>query len=319
MFCHFHFHGACEEETMPGGPQVTSWCFTINNPTTLLDVGEDTLVRYAIYQLEIGESGTEHFQGYIEFKRSCKLGRVKRALDDNTAHCEPRKGSQLEAIAYASKADTRIDGPWTYGEPSGGQGTRMDLVQLKKDLDDGMAMKDVAASHFSTFLRYNKGIQLYRSLCEAVPTHRDLDVVLYYGPTGTGKSFSASLYGEEAYWRSSSTGQYWQGYQGERVIVMDDFGGWEPYHTLLRILDIYPYRVGTKGSDQILRARKIIICSNFRPDEWYNFQGREKFDLAALVRRIHRYVVFWDRSHVGCPLKFDNFVDFKIHCTDSNN
>jgi len=304
---------------MPRGPQVSHWVFTVNNPETLLDFALDDLVRYAVYQLEVGDSGTPHFQGYIEFKRSCKLGRVKQALAEDTAHCEPRKGSQLEAVDYCTKEDTRVDGPWTYGEPSGGQGARMDLVRLKEDLDRGLDLTNVSDTHFPAFLRYNKGIQLYINLRETQTVRENLDVVLYYGPTGTGKSFSASLYGQEAYWRSSSTGQYWEGYAGERVVVLDDFGGWEPYHTMLRLLDIYPYRVGNKGSSQILRARKIIITSNYRPDEWYNFQGREKFNLPALVRRIHRYVVFSDVTGSQVQRNFDNFTDFLIHCKDNNN
>lgn len=307
---------------MPRGPQVTAWVFTINNPTELLDFGEDDLVRYAVYQLEVGDSGTPHFQGYVEFKRSCKLGRVKQALEHDSAHCEPRKGSQLEAIAYVTKEDTRVDGPWLYGEPSGGQGVRMDLVELKKDLDRGMALSDVASEHFSAFLRYNKGISLYSTLRQVESERKDLDVVLYYGPTGTGKSFSAGLYAQEAYWRSSATGMYWEGYSGQRVVVFDDFGGWEPYHTLLRLLDVYPYRVAIKGSSVAFAARKIIITSNHRPSEWYNFSGREKFNLPALVRRIHRYVVFWDQTLREPAMKFNSYVEFETFVSrlqDNNN
>jgi len=302
--------------------QTKYWMFTINNPTELLDFSEDLLVRFAVYQQEVGDSGTTHFQGYIEFKRSCKLGRVKQALESDSAHCEPRKGSQLQAIDYATKVDTRVDGPWTYGEPSGGQGARMDLEKLKKDLDGGMELSNVASEHFSAFLRYNKGITLYRSIKTPEVARENLDVVLYYGPTGTGKSYSCSLYSQEAYWRSAATGMYWEGYTGQRVVVMDDFGGWEPFHTLLRILDKYPYRVATKGSSVPLNASKIIITSNHRPSEWYNFSGREKFNLPALVRRIHRYIVFWDKTHREPAMKFDNYVDFCLFAErlqDNNN
>lgn len=44
---------------------AVNWCFTINNPEGLLDF--DTLPphKYCVYQEEIGENGTLHFQGYV--------------------------------------------------------------------------------------------------------------------------------------------------------------------------------------------------------------------------------------------------------------
>lgn len=60
--------------------QRTAWCFTINNPhrvyatsTTLMDqLKADERVRYVVFQEELSPSGTPHYQGYIEFKRSVR-------------------------------------------------------------------------------------------------------------------------------------------------------------------------------------------------------------------------------------------------------
>lgn len=96
-------------------------CFTLNNYDK---VDEDyikqsyeftpSVVKYVIYGKEVGESGTPHLQGYIEFKRQLSLSGVKGVIG-NKCHIENRHGNQKQAIDYCKK-----DGDWVeYGEPKG--------------------------------------------------------------------------------------------------------------------------------------------------------------------------------------------------------
>lgn len=82
------------------------WCFTLNNYT------DDILVQmehcFALHQCnavvgkEIGESGTPHLQGYVEFKaRSRPLEKFKDWA--KKAHWEKRKGKRMQAAIYCSK------------------------------------------------------------------------------------------------------------------------------------------------------------------------------------------------------------------------
>ena len=107
------------------------WCFTVNNPDGSLDTDLEAWLgnglKYAVYQHEVGEEGTEHFQGYLELDRGQRMSYVKKWLP--TAHLETRRGTQQQAIDYCKKADSRLDGPWEYGTPSEGQGNRSDIVQ----------------------------------------------------------------------------------------------------------------------------------------------------------------------------------------------
>ncbi|AWB36049.1 master replication initiator protein [Sophora yellow stunt virus] len=91
---------------------VICWCFTINNPSSPLSLHET--MKYMVYQLEEGENGTRHFQGYVEMKKRTTLNQMKRLFP--TAHLEKRKGTQSEARAYCMKQDSRVEGPWEYGE-----------------------------------------------------------------------------------------------------------------------------------------------------------------------------------------------------------
>ncbi len=92
------------------------WIFTYNNPgvswtqlSHLLSIGE---VRKLVGQRERGESGTEHYQGLIQYTNQVSFETLK-ALDPaiHWERCRNLKAS----LAYVTKTDTRIDGPWTMG------------------------------------------------------------------------------------------------------------------------------------------------------------------------------------------------------------
>ena len=80
------------------------WLFTDNNPaqddiTPILASSPN--VRYATWQVERGDNGTRHLQGYLEWKTTQRLAACKKLLD--RAHWEIRRGSQKEAIQYCTK------------------------------------------------------------------------------------------------------------------------------------------------------------------------------------------------------------------------
>ena len=84
-----------------------------------------------VYQLERGESGTHHYQGYCEFVRRVSPSTAKQSIGQN-CHVERRRGTRAQAIAYAQKEDTRIDGPWTFGNLESTQGKRSDIRDFKE-------------------------------------------------------------------------------------------------------------------------------------------------------------------------------------------
>lgn len=94
-----------------------SWFFTYNNPEisptsliSLLSDDRDTLK--IVFQRERGESGTEHYQGVVQYRHQVAFKTLK-ALDPSI-HWEPCK-NLLAALKYCTKDDSRIDGPWTMG------------------------------------------------------------------------------------------------------------------------------------------------------------------------------------------------------------
>ena len=110
-------------------------------------------------------------------------------------------------------------------------------------------------------------------------------VTVIYGETGVGKSRWASETYPDAYWKPPNS-KWWDNYENEETIIIDEFYGWLPYCEMLRLLDRYPCQVETKGGSVNFAPKTIIILSNKAPEDWYD---KEKCAWAPLERRIESY------------------------------
>lgn len=62
------------------------------------------------FQLERGDSGTNHYQMFVEYKNARSFDSMKK----NFGQCHIEKTKQDEsAIRYCTKAESRVEGPWT--------------------------------------------------------------------------------------------------------------------------------------------------------------------------------------------------------------
>jgi len=262
------------------------WVFTLNNPSSA-EVPRDwegSAVRFCIWQLERGQEGTPHLQGYVLFDTAKSLPSVK-ALS-STAHWEPRKGTHKQARDYCTKSETRVEGPFRYGsEPE--QGRRTDLDCLKEAIDAGSAESDLWEINFSAMVKFSRGLREYKRVKTGSRAWKT-EVTVLWGPTGTGKSKTSQDLCPNAYWKRSSAGggDWWDGYDNHEDVVIDEFYGWIRWDMFLRLLDRYPLFVDTKGGAVSFVARRIFITSNTHPSDWYMYDNKKSF--ATLRRRLDK-------------------------------
>lgn len=258
-------------------------------------------VAYYICQREkCPDTGKLHWHDYIEFKRQLTLSQIQEIIGDPTAHIECRRGSQQQAITYCSKADTRVEGPYEEGTKKE-QGQRIDLDEIYELIQDGLTESEIMDSHFPTWVRYRKSLQ------EAIALVRERDlrlvlpkikVIVLRGDPGVGKTTKAlQLTGEDVYLVMHGDGTWWDGYRGQKSILIDDYEGEFPYRHLLRILDRYKMRIQTKGGTVFNGWDTVVITSNVTPQEWY--PGR---DIRALNRRITEAITMLHcpKEHKDC-------------------
>lgn len=231
-----------------------------------------------------GLFATPHLQGYAEFKGRHRLSWYAKLF--NNWHIEPRKGTAQQAKEYCEKEGDFFQ----YGDISGSQGTRSDLVGLYESLKSGATLRDISDGHFKQFLRYERAIRSYR-LIHGDRRNWETEVFVLWGKTGTGKTRHVhdNEVDEDVYVHPG--GPWFDGYDGHTVVLFDDFSGsCFPIAYLLKLLDRYPFSVPVKGAFVSFTPRRIYITSNIDPDQWYC--GAHTEHVNALRRRFTKVTHF---------------------------
>lgn len=124
-------------------------------------------------------------------------------------------------------------------------------------------------------------------------TFAQKDVRWYYGDTGAGKTKrcweeAKAKYGGDI-WVSHTTDQWFDGYNGQKGVILDDIRSatWR-FAELLRLTDRYPIDVPIKGGFRKWVPETIWITAPVEPRELYrNYQTGEPYDgIEQLERRI---------------------------------
>jgi len=279
--------------------QSRFWIFTLHGERDELgaalltaELAERYGICYAIWQLECGQ-GTDriHAQGYLEYGKNQKLSTVKKLLPG--AHVEVRKGTREQARDYCRKSDTFVSGPWELGTFKKKEaGKRNDLLRVKDLIDAGVEEADIADQEFVCWAKNYRSLREYKRI---KTERRDWKtfVIVYYGETGTGKSKAARNDSSNSYWVPPSN-KWFDGYEGQDIVVIDDFYGGFPYAYFLRMTDRYPMQVESKGGTHEFVPKKILITSNKHPSCWY----KQEYDYAPIERRIDEIYHFsWNADH----------------------
>lgn len=93
---------------------VCVWDFTISKNHTdqnLLKVRLQKIAKKWCFQLEMGETGYEHYQGRFSLKIKKRLPQCKE-LFFSEAHLSITSNENKKNMFYVMKDETRVDGPW---------------------------------------------------------------------------------------------------------------------------------------------------------------------------------------------------------------
>lgn len=243
---------------------------------------------FGCFSQETGESGTPHLQGYHHYENARSYPvKAFRELLGNRVHDEiafgsPRQNRNYCAGLVEKKGNVLNATFWEFGElPS--QGARTDWDKAVHDVKNhGVAATLEEQPHLLPCIG---ALQRFRQISQR-STHRDVRVYVLVGETGTGKSRSAWDAFPDLY--SKPAGQWWDGYDAHEVVLLDDYNGEIELSTFLKWLDRYPLQLPVKGGFVAAAYTKVIITSNYTPEQWYRYDG-EKHRL-ALRRRFYTYL-----------------------------
>lgn len=270
---------------------VKFWCFTSNNPDSV-PFYDDENCTYLVYQLEQGDSGTPHHQGYVEFKARKSMAQAKTILRLPRAHFERRKGTSLQASDYCKK-EPRLSPFQEYGFLSNMAGTRTDLHSFLSSVTDGLKLDDsfdlfpeihAKFPRFVTKAYENKrlkelpalhpftpreGWQLELATILADPPHARQVIWIFDSAGDTGKSFFAQHYQPYGYVITGGKhADIYYAYSFESVVFFDwarnavDF----PYSVAETFKN--GYYLSTKYEVRRVRfaVPHVVVFSNNEPD-----------------------------------------------------
>lgn len=241
------------------------------------------VIRYVVWGKEIcPETGREHFQGWIQLFNKRRMRPLLKMLGSKVLYIRPCYAPEFNNEKYCTK-----DGKYQQRGKFISQGYRTDLEAIKHRIDNGATMKEIADDNFQIFLQYGRGLSKYKEMVdkEHAKEFRKVQTTVIYGHTDVGKTRSAM---EKATYKIEGNAlKWWDGYENDKTILIDEFSNNIPITELLNLLDGYQLRLPIKGGHTYARWTKVFITTNVPIDEWY--PNARRMHREALLRRIYEY------------------------------
>jgi len=266
--------------------QTRCWRFTLNNYT---DEEEAAIkvwsnVTYMVFGHEIAPTTlTPHLQGYVKFTKNMRFTALKKLnprMDWRNANASAQANRR-----YCTKEDTGsyfetglmpMDRQTKAKKAGCAEIERWD--QAKAAAQSG----DLESIPSDIYLKYYRTLkEIKKDYMPAMPDIPELDNLWIWGPAGCGKSTSARRMCNDTFYPKLMN-KWWDGYQGEDVVIIDD---WEVENHLghhLKIwADHFSFLGETKGGMIRIRPKRIIITSNYSPHDCFPEEQLQ----AAILRR----------------------------------
>jgi len=265
------------------------WMFTMFKLEDVEKLKE--YAEYMVWQKELSPTTqNEHLQGFVIFHERKRLSQLKKLSD---CHWEPMKSTIQHCIAYCTKTESRIEGPWHHGlEPSRPQKLEDVVAHIKEN--PGTSARDIYEKFPTLFIRNRNGILGALSFAQP-PVRPDIRCLAVIGKPGIGKSHWAQTRYPDAYWKSPSN-EYFDGYSGQKTIILDEFLGRIPFTVLTNLCDKYPCLLNLKGGSAPCFATTVVILSNLGTRQWYSNLFTENPVLAEAMERRLEIKVINERS-----------------------
>lgn len=280
--------------------RARAWCFTINNiaddftPEGLHHALEAVKCRYLVFQKELSPTTKkEHIQGYVSFSGVVRFNAIQKVLPG--AHLEVAKGSALQNKAYCTKEDSRLFGPWEFGDAPQ-PGKRKDIDVVREMVRAGKKMREIAEvvssyqglKFASEYIKY-----------QPVPDREPPLVYWLHGSTGSGKTRWAYERAKDCgveLCRIDSTEKsvFFDPYVDQCYVLFDDYRPQRmPFSQLLSVTDRYPMRVRVLYGTVLWVPEIIVFTCPYSIEECFKYRCEE--DLTQLKRRVSFEMLFGDR------------------------
>ena len=138
------------------------------------------------------------------------------------------------------------------------QGKRSDIaraVDIVKETSSVAAVCDEIMNYQAV-----RHAELYLKYKEKKRPVQPIQVIWIYGSSGKGKTKKVYDDNKDEDIFTPINFKWWEGYDGHKTVLIDDIRkDFCKFHELLKLLDIYPFRVETKGGSRQVQFNKLYI------------------------------------------------------------
>ncbi len=248
---------------------------------------------------EIGKEGTYHTHIFFVAKSGVMFDTVQNRLYG--AHIEKALGTYEDnynyirklGVKYEDKKETNL--PDTFEEFGTLPADRKASSSLSEDIYEMIVQGCSDSEIINTYPVAMKQIEHIRKTREIINaekyknTFRKLYVCYISGKTGSGKTRTVmEKYGYPNVFRVTDYDHPFDGYQGQDVILFEEFRSSLKIADMLIYLDGYPVELPCRYSNKQAQYTKVYICSNIPIEKQYiNIQHEEQETYKAFMRRIN--------------------------------
>ena len=205
--------------------------------------------------------------------------------EDGHYHYTDSKGKVHEGINFSDTFFEFGDCPEEHQGKSGAADIILDLIR------NGATNKeiiDTVASAYKDIEKIERTRSMYRD-ADFASCWRDLEVTYIFGATGAGKTRSVmEKYGYTSCYRVTDYKHPFDTYDGQDVIIFEEFRGGLKHGDMLNYLDGYPLLLPCRYFNRQACFTKVFIITNIPPDKQYLNIDEESRN--AFFRRIHKVV-----------------------------
>lgn len=303
-------------------PSAADWMLRLSAEQDGRELTEEDLVAAFedwtwMGQLEQGgNTSYKHYQIFMQAKSRVRLSSIRARLEKkhgiHVGYIEPRRYSVGSCVAYVSKDTTRLAGPFVHGEIDlhEEQGKRSDLEELRDAiLKEGLSYSELLengelSSILSSHLQYAKELWSVHQKRQFGLKDREVKVTYLWGAPGVGKTRKVmSDHDREDVYRVTNYKHPWDEYEGEPVLVLDEYNSQLDFQFLLNVLDRYPLRLPCRYADRYAGWTEVWIVSNKPLSGQYIYE--DEASRPALDRRIGE-VIHMDKKSVLDDLADDD-------------
>jgi len=269
----------------------------------MMEVTEDVLHEYGVKYMHIGglEKSTQnqelHYHAYVWFKhaKAFNIKKIKELFGQEQAHVEKLRSTAKKYIAYCDKERTKVNGTdplFVWGTPPT-MGRRTDLLTLRDHYKDGGTTKQALCINeiqpcLARHMKYAQACKLHFTPDRQQQTR----LIWIYGPPRTGKTHRSEMIAEhlaeDYHAQSDKMESWWDGYEQQEVVIIEEFRGNIPLNHFLDLFDSSKKaRVPIKGSSEKFTSKYIIVNSNLHwRDVWDSSKRHYRTNMAAFEKRM---------------------------------